>query len=117
MMGLSVRTPDVQVVSFSGDAENAFASARTYDAPVLFLGSSAADPELVRRSAALLDRFDAVIGPADGDGWWVFGVRDPARAAALASMPDALAGTGALTLAALRLGLRVAMGPALSATG
>jgi glycosyltransferase A (GT-A) superfamily protein (DUF2064 family) len=117
MMGLSVLTRDVHVLPFSGGPEHAFAAAWAYDAPVLFVGSSDVDPELLDRSAALLQRFDAVICPAADDGWWVFGVRDPGRAAALAAQPESLAGTGALTLAALRLGLRVAMAPALVATG
>jgi glycosyltransferase A (GT-A) superfamily protein (DUF2064 family) len=117
MMGLSVRTPDVHVLPFSGEPEDAFATAWAYQGPVLFVGSSAVDPDLLDRTAELLQRFDAVIGPAGNDGWWVFGVRDPGRAAALAAMPDSLAGTGSLTLAALRLGLHVAMAPALATTG
>ena len=117
MMGLSVLTRDVHVLPFSGEPEQAFATARAYDAPVLFVGSSEVDPDLLDRSAELLQRFDAVIGPAADDGWWVFGVRDPGRAAALAAMPESLAGTGSLTLAALRLGMHVAMAPAMVATG
>ena len=117
MMGLSVLTRDVHVLPFSGEPEQAFATARAYDAPVLFVGSSKVDPDLLDRSAELLQHFDAVIGPAADDGWWVFGVRDPGRAAALATMPESLAGTGSLTLAALRLGLHVAMAPAMVTTG
>ena len=114
MMGLSERTRDVHVLPFSGGPEQAFATAGRLDTPVLFVGNSAVDPELLDRSAALLERFDAVIGPSADDGWWVFGVRDPGRAAALAADPEALAGTGSLTLAALRLGLHVAMAPAMT---
>ena len=117
MMGLSVRTRDVHVLPFSGGPEHAFANAWAYDAPVLFVGSPDIDPDLLDRSAALLERFDAVIGPAGNDGWWIFGVRDPQRAAALAAMGEPLAGTGSLTLAALRLGLHVAMAPAMVPKG
>ncbi len=117
MMGLSVDTRDVHVLPFSGGPEHAFATAWAYDAPVLFVGSSAVDPDLLDRSAELLQRFDAVISPAADDGWWVFGVRDPGRAAALAAMPESLAGTGSLTLAALRLGMHVAMVPTMAPTG
>ncbi len=117
MMGLSARTRDVHVLPLSGGPEHAFANAWAYDAPVLFVGDSTVDPDLLERSAELLERFDAVIGPAGNDGWYVFGVRDPGRAAALASMGESLAGTGSLTLAALRLGLHVAMAPAMTTTG
>jgi glycosyltransferase A (GT-A) superfamily protein (DUF2064 family) len=117
MMGISVRTKDVHVLPLSGGPEHAFAKAWAYDAPVLFVGSSEIDPDLLDRSAALLERFDAVIGPAGDDGWWIFGVRDPGRAAALAEMGESLAGTGSLTLAALRLGMHVAMAPAMAKAG
>jgi glycosyltransferase A (GT-A) superfamily protein (DUF2064 family) len=74
-------------------------------------------PHLLTDAADLLREFDAVLGPTTGDAWWVFGLRDPAHGAVLRTMPGALAGAGALTVAALRLGLRVAMLPTLRDLG
>ncbi|WP_212991518.1 DUF2064 domain-containing protein [Actinoplanes auranticolor] len=68
---------------------------------------------LLADAAELLGEFDAVLGPTTGAGWWAFGLRDPAHGAALRTMPGALSSAGALTVAALRLGLRVAMLPTL----
>jgi len=75
------------------------------------------NPGLLAEAAALLREFDAVLGPTTGDGWWAFGLREPAHGAALRAMPGALAGVGTLTVAALRLGLRVAMLPTLRELG
>jgi uncharacterized protein len=74
-------------------------------------------PALLTDAADLLAEFDAVLGPTTGDGWWAFGVRESAHGAALRTMPGALAGVGPLTVAALRLGLRVAMLPTLRELG
>ena len=74
-------------------------------------------PALLTDAADLLKEFDAVLGPTTGDGWWAFGLREPAHGAALRAMPGALAGVGPLTVAALRLGLRVAMLPTLRDLG
>jgi glycosyltransferase A (GT-A) superfamily protein (DUF2064 family) len=57
------------------------------------------------RAADLLQRFDAVLGMDGDDGWWLFGLRDPAYASRL----DLTAGAGALALATIRLGLRLAL--------
>jgi hypothetical protein len=74
-------------------------------------------PDLLAGAADLLRDFDAVLGPTTGRSWWAFGLREPAHGAALRTMPGALAGAGSLTVAALRLGLRVAMLPALRELG
>jgi uncharacterized protein len=72
---------------------------------------------LLADAAGLLREFDAVLGPTTGDGWWAFGLREPAHGAALRAMPGALLSAGSLTVAALRLGLRVAMLPTLRELG
>jgi uncharacterized protein len=69
--------------------------------------------DLLADSAALLRRFDAVLGPTTGDGWWAFGFREPDLAVGLGVAPWSMADLGSLTLMALRLGLRVAMLPVL----
>ncbi|MEV6602493.1 DUF2064 domain-containing protein [Actinoplanes sp. NPDC051346] len=76
---------------------------------------STAAPELTAElrgeAYALLRRFDAVVGPTTDGGWYAFGLREPSLA------PDlrALTAAHSLTLAALRLGLHVAMLPTLPA--
>lgn len=88
----------------------AMTRALTGDSPVLLLRAGAGDPA---RSAELLATFDAVLGATlDGD-WWAFGVNRPAVAATLPSMVLDWRDAGAVTLAALRLDLRVAMLPTL----
>ena len=81
------------------------------DGPTLFVraGTPQVSPLLLADAAALLGRFDAVIGPTTGGGWWAFGLRESMRS----FVPDAAMSTGALTLAMLRLGLLVAMLPML----
>jgi hypothetical protein len=74
-------------------------------------------PGLLGEAAELLAGFDAVLGPTTGDGWWAFGLREPAHGAALRAMPGALSSAGALTVGALRLGLRVAILPTLRELG
>lgn len=77
--------------------------------PVLFIApGTAVSPGLLAESAVLLRTFDAVLGPGPGDSWWAFGLRDPRLLGTLTETPDGLA---SLALAALRLGLRVAMLP------
>lgn len=74
-------------------------------------------PGLLADAVDLLREFDAVLGPTTGDGWWVFGLREPAHGAVLRTMPGALAGAATLTVASLRLGLRVAVLPTLRELG
>jgi glycosyltransferase A (GT-A) superfamily protein (DUF2064 family) len=90
----------------------AMARALTGDFPVLLLRDGAVDIHPAR-SAELLASFDAVLGATLDGGWWAFGVNRPAVAAALPAMVLEWRDAGALTLAALRLDLRVAMLPTL----
>jgi rSAM/selenodomain-associated transferase 1 len=61
------------------------------------------------------DGVDAVLGLAADGGWWALGLRDPAHAEVLRTVPMSTADTGSLTLTALReRGLRVAALPVLT---
>jgi glycosyltransferase A (GT-A) superfamily protein (DUF2064 family) len=79
----------------------------------LFLGTATPQVtgDMLIEAASLLDRFDAVIGPTTGDGWWALAVRDADMADQLRNFPDA----GSVTLTALRNDLQVAMLPPLRA--
>lgn len=55
-----------------------------------------------RLSARTAGAVDAVLGPATDGGWWALGLRDPATAAALLTVPMSRPDTGARTLGALR---------------
>jgi len=79
--------------------------------PCLLLRTSTPQvgPDLLADTAATLGRFDAVLGATEDGGWWAFGLREPEGVTGLASVTEA----GPLALAALRLGLRVAMLPTL----
>ncbi|MFI5937661.1 DUF2064 domain-containing protein [Actinoplanes sp. NPDC051494] len=68
-------------------------------------------PQLMRDAHDLLRNFDVVIGATTDGGWYAFGLREPTHAADLDTTSDSTA----LTLAALRLGLRVALLPTLPA--
>jgi glycosyltransferase A (GT-A) superfamily protein (DUF2064 family) len=80
--------------------------------PTLLLGMDTPQVDAALLAGAL-DRLrspavDAVLGPATDGGWWLLGLRDPRRAAAVAGVPTSRADTGERTLAALRgAGLRV----------
>jgi glycosyltransferase A (GT-A) superfamily protein (DUF2064 family) len=61
------------------------------------------------------DGVDAVLGLAADGGWWALGLRDPAHAETLRTVPMSTAETGARTLEALRQrGLRIVTLPVLS---
>ncbi len=71
-------------------------------------------PDLLASAVSTLDSADAVFGPAADGGWWALGLREPAHAVALWSVPTSKPDTGERTLAALRRrGLRVALLPTL----
>ena len=72
-------------------------------APVVQIGMDTphvTGPDL-EEVARLLATADAVLGHAPDGGWWVLGLRDPGRAAALTGVPMSTAQTGARTEAAL----------------
>ena len=55
-----------------------------------------------------------MLGPAADGGWWALGLREPAHAVALWTVPMSMPDTGERTLAALRArGLGVALLPTL----
>jgi glycosyltransferase A (GT-A) superfamily protein (DUF2064 family) len=91
-----------------------FAAAAHAAGPSLLIAG--ANPQLsfgmLADAAERLQSFDAVLGPT-GEDWWALGFRDPAAWERMTATPDALVDCGTLTLAALRLGMRVAMLPAL----
>ena len=98
-------------VIVSDNVEQAF---RLLPGPSLLIGTQTPqlNEELLAVAAGRLGDFDAVLGATTGAGWWAFGLRDPeALRPLLPSLPD----TAGLALAALRLGLRVAMLPTLRA--
>ena len=71
-------------------------------------------PGLLADAADALRRSDAVLGPAADGGWWALGLREPAHAVALWTVPMSMPDTGERTLAALRArGLGVALLPTL----
>lgn len=98
-----------------GPLEHAFAERGTRRGVTLLVAPQVPQlgPDLLADAVDLLSDFDAVLGPTTGDGWWAFGLREPAHGAVLRTMPGALATAGTLTVASLRLGLRVAMLPTL----
>lgn len=84
--------------------------------PVLQIGMDTPQvtPALLRATAVGLTRYDAVLAPAADGGWWALGLRDPAAARVLATVPMSTPTTYDATLAALRdAGLSVGTGPEL----
>jgi glycosyltransferase A (GT-A) superfamily protein (DUF2064 family) len=108
-----VAMPGAHRSPVTGRLDQAFAETRLFTGPSLLVGTETpqVSPGLLAESVALLGKFDAVLGPTTGDGWWAFGLREPADPA----MPTP-ADTGSLVLAMLRLGMRVAMLPTLQQT-
>lgn len=85
--------------------------------PVLQIGMDTPQvrPGDLTAAVTRLSDVDAVLGPAADGGWWALGLRDPAHAIALRSVPMSTPDTGRLTRAALATrGLRVAEAPTLS---
>ena len=73
-----------------------------------------ATPSHLLAVAGSLDRFDAVLGPAEDGGWWALALRDPTAARVLSGVRMSTVDTYAQTLRALRgLGLTVAAGASL----
>ncbi|TKG68329.1 TIGR04282 family arsenosugar biosynthesis glycosyltransferase [Prauserella endophytica] len=85
--------------------------------PVLQIGMDTPQvtPGLLRSTADLLRRDEAVLGPAEDGGWWALALRDPERARALGAVPMSRPDTGALTRRALEsAGLRTGTATRLS---
>ena len=92
-------------------------AARFPGAPVLQVGMDTPQltPSLLTAALSGLDEADAVLGPAVDGGWWALGLRHPAEAHVLRTIPMSQSDTGARTLAALRAnGLSVSPLPSLS---
>jgi hypothetical protein len=101
--------------STTGSLARAFAANRRWPGPALVIGTEIPQlsPDLLTDAIGRLRGFDAVLGPASGDGWWAFGLREPSYAALMRALGGSLTSVGSLSVAALRLGLRVAMLPTL----
>jgi glycosyltransferase A (GT-A) superfamily protein (DUF2064 family) len=86
-------------------------------APVLQVGMDTPQvrPPLLTAAFARLGEADAALGPAVDGGWWALGLRNPADAHVLRTVPMSQPDTGARTLAALRTnGLSVSTLPLVS---
>jgi uncharacterized protein len=110
------RLTDFTVITQRGDGfgerlAHAHEDAAASGLPVLQIGMDTpqVSPDLITECGqALVD--DAVLGLAADGGWWVLGVRDPAMARCLCSVPMSQPDTGARTLNALRgAGFRVGL--------
>lgn len=80
--------------------------------PVLQIGMDTPQvtPDLLARSIEVLhtNGVDAALGPAADGGWWALGLRSPADARVLRTVPMSRSDTGIQTMLALkRIGLRV----------
>lgn len=92
-------------------------AARFPGAPVLQVGMDTPQvrPSLLAQALDQLEETDAVLGPATDGGWWALGLRRPADAHVLRTVPMSQPDTGARTAAALRdIGLRVDLLPEVS---
>lgn len=99
--------------NFADRLANAHAdtAARFPGQPVLQLGMDTPQvrPGLLSTALHRLAGADAALGPAVDGGWWALGLRDPAHAAALRTVPMSTPDTGLRTRMALSgRGLRVA---------
>lgn len=92
---------------------HAYADTRIAGAATLLIGMDTPQAGARVLAAAVRrlghDGTDAVLGLAEDGGWWALGLRDPAHADALRTVPTSTSDTGELTRAALRArGLRIA---------
>jgi glycosyltransferase A (GT-A) superfamily protein (DUF2064 family) len=93
---------------------HAFADSGAGPAVLIGMDTPQVTRNLLGDAAERLGQADAVLGAAEDGGWWALGLRDPAHAAVLRSIPTSRSDTGARTLQALRdLGLRVSLLPVL----
>ena len=93
---------------------HAFADTGSGPAVLIGMDTPQVTADLLADAVGQLGHLDAVLGPAEDGGWWALGLRDPAHASILGTIPTSLADTGARTLLALRgLGLRVGLLPVL----
>lgn len=96
------------------DAEALMPGARTLQ---IGMDTPQVDAAMLRDADRMLTApgIDAVLGPATDGGWWCLGLRRPADAVLVSSVPTSRDDTGRRTLHALRAaGLRVALLPELS---
>jgi rSAM/selenodomain-associated transferase 1 len=99
-----------------GLGERIAAACAATGTPVLQIGMDTpqVSADVLRSTADALADHDAVLGSAEDGGWWLLGLRDPADAAAIVSVPMSTPRTGELTRQALAgVGLDVADAPAL----
>lgn len=102
---------------FSARLAHAHEDAAVFGLPVLQIGMDTpqVSPELIDECCRGLQDADAVLGLAADGGWWVLGVRNPAMAGCLCSVPMSQPDTGARTLLALiDAGLGVRLVPELA---
>lgn len=72
--------------------------------PVLQIGMDTPHlhPTLIAEAGAELAEHEGVLGLAEDGGWWILGLTDPSRAAALADVPTSQDDTGPRTLEVLQ---------------
>jgi rSAM/selenodomain-associated transferase 1 len=93
---------------------NAFADATDGAALLIGMDTPQVTRDLLLGLCRALDRADAVLAPAVDGGWWALGLRRPAAATVLRTVPMSTPQTFRLTELALRRhGLSVARGPML----